>query len=104
MSGGSKRTYSNAFNTPHPTPPTQKIENKKKKKYAPHDVVEKVFNNKQLVKQLIFNYKNYGRLNKNEMMNMLSGSNFKKMYNSLTINQRNSVINSIRGRVKKYYK
>jgi hypothetical protein len=102
MSGGSKRTYSNVFNTPHPTPPTQKIENKKKKKYAPHDVVKKVFNNKQRVQQLIMNYKNYGRLNENEMINMLSGSiNLQKMYNSLTVNQRKSVINSIRVQVKK---
>ena len=102
MSGGSKRTYGNAFNTPHPTPPTPKIENKKKKKYAPLDVVNKVFNNKQRVQQLIMNYENNGRLNENEMINMLSGSiNLQKMYNSLTINQRKSVINSIRFQVKK---
>ena len=99
MSGGSKRTYGNAFNTPHPTPPTPKTENKKKKKYAPHDVVKKVFNNKQRVKQLIINYKNYGGLNENEIM---SGSiNLKNMYESLTNNQRKSVNNSIRNKVKK---
>jgi len=95
MSGGSKRTYGNAFNTP----PTPKIENKKKKKYAPHDVLQKVFNNKQRVKQLIMNYKNYGGLNENEMIN--GSINLQKMYNSLTINQRKSVINSIRFQVKK---
>ena len=98
MSGGSKRTYGNAFNTP----PTPNIENKKKKKYAPHDVVKKVFNNKQRVKQLIMNYENNGRLNENEMINMLAGSiNLQKMYNSLTINQRKSVINSIRIKVRR---
>ena len=102
MSGGSKRTYGNAFNTPHPTPPTPKNENKKKKKYAPHDVVKKVFNNKQRVKQLIMNYKNDGGLNENEMLSMFSGSiNLENMYKSLTINQRKSVINSIRFQVKK---
>jgi hypothetical protein len=95
MSGGSKRTYGNAFNTP----PTPNIENKKKKKYAPHDVLQKVFNNKQRVKQLIMNYKNYGGLNENEMIN--GSINLQKMYNSLTINQRKSVINSIRFQVKK---
>ena len=98
MSGGSKRTYGNAFNTP----PTPKIENKKKKKYAPHDVLQKVFNNKQRVKQLIMNYKNDGGLNENEMINVFSGStHLENMYKSLTINQMKSVINSIRIKVKK---
>jgi ribosomal protein S30 len=102
MSGGSKRTYGNAFNTPHPTPNTPKIENKKKKKYAPHDVLQKVFNNKRRVQQLIMNYKSNGRLNENETVNMFSGSiNLQKMYNSLTINQRKSVINSIRIQVRR---
>ena len=95
MSGGSKRTYGNAFNTPPSTPRNQK------KKYTPNDVVNKVFNNKQRVQQLIMNYKNNGRLNENEMINMLSGSiNLQKMYNSLTNNQRESVIEKIKKRVK----
>ena len=98
MSGGSKRTYGNAFNTP----PTPKIENKKKKKYAPHDVLQKVFNNKQRVKQLIMNYKNDGGLNENKMINVFSGSTIlENMYKSLTINQMKSVIKSIRFQVKK---
>jgi len=98
MSGGSKRTYGNAFNTP----PTPNIENKKKKKYAPHDVLQKVFNNKQRVKQLIMNYKNNGGLNENKMINVFSGStHLENMYKSLTINQMKSVINSIRTKVKK---
>ena len=98
MSGGSKRTYGNAFNTP----PTPKIENKKKKKYAPHDVLQKVFNNKQRVKQLIMNYKNDGGLNENEMINVFSGStHLENMYKSLTINQKESVINSIRFQVRR---
>ena len=98
MSGGSKRTYGNAFNTP----PTPNIENKKKKKYAPHDVVKKVFNNKQRVQQLIMNYENNGRLNESKMINMWSGSiSLQNMYKSLTTNQRKSVINSIRIKVRR---
>ena len=102
MSGGSKRTHGNAFNTPHPTPNTPKIENKKKKKYAPLDVVQKVFNNKRRVQQLIMNYKyNNDGLSENTLVNMLSGSiNLQKMYNSLTSNQRKNVIKSIRFQVK----
>ena len=106
MSGGFKRTHGNAFNTPHPTPNTPKIENKKKKKYAPLDVVRKVFNNKRRVQQLIMNYKyNNDGLSENTLVNMLSGSiNLQKMYNSLTSNEKKRVINAIRfqvGRISK---
>ena len=106
MSGGFKRTHGNAFNTPHPTPNTPKIENKKKKKYAPLDVVQKVFNNKRRVQQLIMNYKyNNDGLSENTLVNMLSGSiNLQKMYNSLTSNEKKRVINAIRfqvGRISK---
>ena len=106
MSGGSKRTHGNAFNTPHPTPNTPKIENKKKKKYAPLDVVQKVLNNKRRVQQLIMNYKyNNDGLSENTLVNMLSGSiNLQKMYNSLTSNEKKRVINAIRfqvGRISK---
>lgn len=106
MSGGSKRTYGNAFSTPHPTPPTPKIENKKKKKYAPLDVVNKVFNNKQRVQQLIMNYKINGRLSNSifdeNNGNLWTGSvNLQRMYRSLTKNQKESVIKSIRVQVKK---
>ena len=106
MSGGFKRTHGNAFNTPHPTPNTPKIENKKKKKYAPLDVVQKVLNNKRRVQQLIMNYKyNNDGLSENTLVNMLSGSiNLQKMYNSLTSNEKKRVINAIRfqvGRISK---
>lgn len=106
MSGGSKRTYGNAFSTPHPTPPTPKIENKKKKKYAPLDVVNKVLNNQRRVQQLIMNYDfNKKKFKKNTFVNLWSGSvNLQRMYNSLTVNQRNAVIRTITVHIKKMFK
>ena len=100
MSGGSKRTYGNAFNTPPSTPRNQK------KKYTPNDVVNKVFNNEKRVQQLIMNYKINGRLSNSifdeNNGNLWTGSvNLQRMYRSLTKNQKESVIKSIRVQVKK---
>jgi hypothetical protein len=91
MSGGSKRTYANAFETPPSTP--QKKTN---------DVVKKVFNSKQRVQQLIMNYKNNGRLNENTLKQMWNGSvHLKRMYNSLTNKEKNEVIKNIKNKVEK---
>ena len=90
MSGiGKKRKANNAFNSPS-------------KNKLREEVVNKVFNNQRRVQQLIMNYKNYGGLNENIMGNMFSGSkNLYNMYKSLTINQQQSVINSINFRLGK---
>ena len=96
MSGGSKRTYGNAFNTPPSTPRNQK------KKYTPNDVVNKVFNNEKRRIALIMNYKNHkNNLPNKTFVNLWSGSvNLQRMYNSLNNNEKKEVIKEIKIRVK----